>query len=73
MKKLITYTCLAMTITACGEKSEPERTVEWYKENDAERQEMVEKCKYTAAKAECRNAIKADNILKAIEQLKNLK
>lgn len=64
MKKFVVMTVIAITLTGCGEK-EQVQSVDWYKENSAERKEMIAKCKDNAGELEnspnCANAQQADN------------
>lgn len=63
MKKL-TLLALFVIITGCGENT-PVQTVDWYKEHDGERKDMIAKCKadpgQLAGSANCVNAQQADD------------
>lgn len=64
MKKLALSLIVAAILGGCGENT-PVQTVDWYKTHDAERKEMIDKCKSNpgelAASANCINAQKAQN------------
>lgn len=66
MKKAVFGFILAALITGCG-KSEPVQTVDWYKEHQAERKAMLEKCRNNPGELRgdknCINAQKAENKL----------
>jgi len=44
MKKLFAVLTVSALLSACGEKT-PVQTVDWYKEHDTERQELLAKCR----------------------------
>lgn len=62
-KSFIFVTVIAAIISGCGENT-PVQTVDWYKENKAERIAMIEKCKADPGRLEaspnCVNAQQAD-------------
>lgn len=64
MKKLSIILVVAAVLAGCGENT-PVQTVDWYKAHDAERKEMLAKCKNNlgehAASPNCLNAQQADN------------
>ena len=64
MKKLSIVLAIAALLAGCGENT-PVQTVDWYKTHDAERKEMLAKCKNNpgelAASPNCLNAQQADN------------
>lgn len=64
MKKIYALLVLATALAGCGDNT-PVQTVEWYKQHDAERKEMVDKCNdnpgQTELAANCTNAKQADN------------
>lgn len=64
MKKLSIVLAIAAILSGCGE-STPVQTVEWYKEHDAERRDMLTKCKSNPGELEnspnCINAQQAEN------------
>lgn len=63
MKKFYALFVVAAVLTGCGDKT-PVQTVEWYKDHDAERKEMVAKCGDNPGQneltANCVNAKQAD-------------
>lgn len=63
MKNIALLALLAI-LAGCGENT-PVQTVDWYKEHEAERKEMLVKCKADpgrlGASANCVNAQQADN------------
>jgi len=44
MKKIFSVLYVVATLSACGDNT-PVQTVDWYKEHDTERREMIAKCK----------------------------
>lgn len=64
MKKLSIVLAIVAILSGCGE-STPVQTVEWYKEHDAERRDMLTKCKNNPGELEnspnCINAQQAEN------------
>lgn len=66
MKKLSIFLVVMAALAGCGEKTAVQ-TVDWYKEHEAERLEMIEKCRSNpgelGASPNCINAIKAANAL----------
>lgn len=64
LRTIFTSIAAAVTLCGCGEKT-PTQTVEWYKNNDAERKAMIGKCKDNpgelAASPNCVNAQQAQN------------
>jgi len=44
IKKLSAVLTVSALLSACGDNT-PVQTVQWYKDHDAERQEMLAKCK----------------------------
>lgn len=66
MKKLALSLVVAAVLAGCGEET-PVQTVDWYKVHDAERKEMIAKCKGNpgelAASPNCVNARAAQNQL----------
>ena len=63
MKNIVLLTLLSI-LAGCGENT-PVQTVDWYKEHDAERKEMLTKCNADPGRlresANCVNAQQADN------------
>jgi hypothetical protein len=64
MKKLFVPLLIAVALAGCGENT-PVQTVGWYRQHDAERNEMIAKCKSSpggfAASPNCVNSQQADN------------
>jgi PBP1b-binding outer membrane lipoprotein LpoB len=64
MKRLSLILFVAVALTGCGENT-PVQTVDWYKQHDTERKEMIAKCKASpgelSASPNCINAQQADN------------
>ena len=64
MKKLSAILLMAAAVSGCGENT-PVQTIDWYQQHDAERREMIAKCKVNpgelAASPNCINSQQADN------------
>ncbi len=64
MKKLMVIVTTVTILAGCSE-SEPVQTVDWYKEHNAERLAMLEKCRNNPGEKQltpnCMNAKQADN------------
>ncbi|RUR55180.1 EexN family lipoprotein [Vreelandella populi] len=64
MRKLILFLVVPVVLAACGENTMVQ-TVDWYKDHDAERKDMIAKCKSSpgelAASPNCINAQQAQN------------
>lgn len=62
--KIFVLLTLLIILTGCGENT-PVQTVDWYKEHEVERKEMLAKCKADPGRLEesanCVNAQQADN------------
>jgi len=65
MKKMLSFLLVATVLSGCGDAVQ---TVDWYKEHDTERNEMLKKCKNDVnlrdSDPNCQNAEQA-NIAKA--------
>lgn len=63
MKKIYVLLALAAALTGCGD-NQPVQTVDWYKQHDTERKEMVAKCDANPGQTElapnCTNAKQAE-------------
>lgn len=64
MRKLIFFLLVSVVLAGCGENTMVQ-TVDWYKDHDAERKDMIAKCKSSpgelAASPNCINAQQAQN------------
>lgn len=67
MKKLSFVLVIATVLAGCSETSEPVQSVDWYKAHEAERTDMIAKCKANpgelVAAPNCINATQAANEL----------
>ena len=64
MRKIVLLVLLAAGLAGCGEET-PVQTVDWYKDHDTERKEMLAKCKADPGQLgqspNCINAKQAEN------------